>query len=283
MAVPSQVRYDLPPLARLETNWAPPWLISRLVQHGPHHYDRGEPMDDSHVIGGTSGTVWMAVADGVGSEPFSRFGSAAACAGLESYLGRRISEGAELSRTLMAEAFKAAVAAIEDRAGRENQPSVTYATTLAAVAFKGDVLIGGCLGDSSVLVLTRHQDDTGTPVMRLTPLCSAPQAPRGTYALPNPQWPSLIATAQVNACHVVGIILATDGANNFFLDKSTGLFSAEWSELIEGQIRALQPRTYVNFAAQFINLMPPENSDDRTLLIAYRAPEDCAPPASKSR
>lgn len=276
-------RYDLPPLARLETNWAPPWLISRLIQHGPHHYERGQPMDDSHVIGSTSGAVWMAVADGVGSEPRSRFGSAAACAGLEAHLARKFSEGAQPTRTMMVDAFDAAIAAIAQRADLEKQPSLTYATTLAAVVIKDDILIGGCLGDSSLLVLTQHQDETGAPAFRITPLCSAPQPPTGSYALPNPQWRSLIATSEVNASHVVGVILATDGANNFFIDNDTGAFNAVWCEHIEDQIKTLQPRTYVNFAAHFINLMPPENSDDRTLLIAYRAPADCAPPAPKSK
>jgi hypothetical protein len=282
-AVPD--RYDLAPLARLETNWCPPWLIARVAQHGPCHYGNGAPMDDSHIIGGTSGAFWMAAADGVGSQEKSRHGSRAACLALDAYLGRKLSEGAAPSRHLMVEAFHAAHAAIQALADTHRDPAHLYATTLAAVLIRGNTIIAAAVGDSGIAVGTQHEDEKGAPKFMLTPFCSAPQPGNATYTIADPNWPHYIATNESHAPHITTVIVATDGANNFFLGPSANgtSFQTDWPAALEGRVRELTPLTYVNFFAHFIQYQPPENHDDRTLVVAYRPPRDIAPPAAKPR
>lgn len=282
-AVP--VRYDLASLARLETNWVPPWLIARVAQHGPWHYGNGAPMDDSHIIGGTAGAFWMAAADGVGSQAKSRHGSRAACLALDVYLGRKLTDGAEPSRRLLVEAFQAAHAAIQLLANTNGDPAYLYATTLAAVLVRGNTVIAATVGDSGVVVGTQHDDDKGAPAFTVTPFCSAPQPRNATYTIADPNWPQYIATNESHAPHITTLIVATDGANNFFLAPSGHgtAFQPDWAAALESRIRELTPLTYINFFAHFIQYQPPENHDDRTLIVAYRPPEDIAPPAQKPR
>lgn len=280
-AVP--VRYDLAPLARLETNWCPPWLIARVAQHGPWHYGNGAPMDDSHIIGGTAGAFWMAAADGVGSQEKSRHGSRAACLALDAFLGGALSQGALPSRRLLVEAFDAAHAAIRNLAESEGDPAHLYSTTLAAVLIKGNTIAAAAVGDSGIAVGTEHEDEKGTPQFALTPFCSAPQPGNATYTIADPNWPTYIATCETHAPHITTVIVATDGANNFYLSPAGSGFQPDWPAALEGRVRELGPLTYVNVFAHFIQHQPPENHDDRTLLVAYRPPAELAPPPPKSR
>ena len=278
---PFASRYDLPPLARLETNWCPPWLIARAAQHGPWHYQNGAPMDDSHIIGSTSGAFWMVAADGVGSQPNSRFGARAACLAVETHVARALNDGAEPSRRLMVDAFATAHDAIHALAKAEKQSPFTYSTTLAATVIKGNTIVAAAVGDSGIAVGTDHEDETGNPHFTLTPFCSAPQPGHATFTIADPNWPNYIATNITHAPHIKSVIVATDGANTFYLNGPA--FRAEWPAAIDGQMRQLTPLTFVNFLAHFIQHQPPENHDDRTLLIACRPPTDITPPAPKPR
>lgn len=278
---PLPIRYDLPPLARLETNWVPPWLIGRIAQHGPWHFENGAPMDDSHIIGGTSEAFWMAAADGVGSQPLSRLGSSAACLALDSYLGLKLSSGSEPSRSLLLEAFDVAHNAIHARAAADGQPAFEYSTTLAAVLIKDSTIIAAAVGDSGIAIGTNHENDHGIEQFRLTPFCSAPQPGRATFTIADPNWLNYVASNETRSPHIKSVILATDGANSFFLEGNS--FKADWPEALEGRVRELGPLTFVNTFAHFIQHQPPENHDDRTLLVAYRPPQDIAPPAAQSR
>ncbi|HEX2842153.1 protein phosphatase 2C domain-containing protein [Hyphomicrobium sp.] len=279
------VRHDLAPLARLETNWVPPWLIARVAQHGPWHFESGAPMDDSHIIGGASGAFWMAAADGVGSKKKSRFGSAAACLALDTYLGAALSNGADPTRILLIEAFHAAHVAIQQLAAKEKAPADEFATTFAAVIIKGDTIIGATVGDSGIAVGSEHEDEHGQKAFRLAPFCSAPQPNGATYSLTDPNWSQYVASTQSRSPHITTVIVATDGANNYFLKPAASgtSFHPEWAETLEGRLEELGPLTFINAFAHFIQHQTPENYDDRTLLVAYRAPEKHAPPAPQSR
>lgn len=278
---PLPIRYDLPPLARLETNWVPPWLIGRIAQHGPWHFENGAPMDDSHIIGGTAGAFWMAAADGVGSQPLSRLGSSAACLALDGYLGAKLSSGSEPSRSLLLEAFDIAHNAIHACTAADGRPAFEYSTTLAAVLIKDSTIIAAAVGDSGVAIGTNHDNERGVAQFRLTPFCSAPQPGRATFTIADPNWLNYVASNETRSPHVKTVILATDGANSFFLEGNS--FKADWPEALEGRVRELGPLTFVNTFAHFIQHQPPENHDDRTLLVAYRPPQDIAPPAAQSR
>lgn len=282
---PFPVRHDLPPLARLETNWFAPWLIARIAQHGPWHYGNGAPMDDNHIVGGTAGAFWMAAADGVGSQPSSRHGSNAACLALDHYLGKRLAAGALPSRRLLIEAFEAAHNAIQARATADKKPAHHYATTLAAVLIRGNTVIAAAVGDSGIAVGTEHEDEEGVPRFALTPFCSAPQPLGATFTIADPNWLAYIASIETHAPHITTVIVATDGANAFFLapDNTGTAFRPDWPATLQSRVRELGPLTFVNLFAHFIQCQPPENHDDRTLLVAYRPPADLAPPAAQSR
>ena len=279
--VPLPVRHDLAPLARLETNWVAPWLIARVAQHGPWHYENGAPMDDSHVIGGTSETFWMAAADGVGSQPRSRHGSSAACLALDTFLGAALKGGAYPTRKLLLEAFSAAHLSIQDLAARDDKPLYEYSTTLAAVIIKRDTIIAAAVGDSGIAVGTNHENGEESNTYALTPFCSAPQPGRATYTIADPNWLNYVASSESNSPHISTVIIATDGANSFFLNGNT--FKTDWPEALESRVRELGPLTFINTFAHFIQHQPPENHDDRTLLVAYRPPVALAPPAAQSR
>lgn len=284
LSAPIPIRHDLAPLARLETNWVAPWLIARIAQHGPWHFGNGAPMDDSHIIGGTAGAFWMAAADGVGSQPLSRHGSSAACLALDTYVGAMLAKGAIPSRKLLLEAFDAAHAAIQDLASRDNNPAHLYATTLAAVLIKGNTIVGAAIGDSGIAVATAHEDELGNQAFALTPFCSAPQPGNATFTIADPNWLNYVASNETHSPHISSVIVATDGANNFFLSPSQAgsAFHTDWPAALEGRLQALGPLTFVNTFAHFIQHQPPENHDDRTLLVAYKAPPGLAPPAQKS-
>ena len=286
-AIPaSPARYDLPPLARLETNWSPPWLIARVAQHGPMHYMSGEPMDDCHVVGGTSGCVWIAAADGVGSMVNSRHGARAACLAVDAFLGAKLAAGVAPSRELLALAFQQAHIAIQNLARSKAHPPRSYSTTLALALLTDQTIIAAVVGDSGIAVATEHEDENGNPSYSLTPFCSAPQAGNGTYTIADPNWVSYIATSQSTSPHITTVVVATDGANNYFLAPqgfAGHAFKPDWPTAIQAHLRELRPLTFVNTFASFIQRQPPENQDDRTLVVAYRPPEDLAPPTQKPR
>lgn len=287
MGVDLPTRYDLPPLARLESNWHPPWLISRLVQHGPMHLQQGEPPDDSHVIGAAGEAFWMVAADGVGSEPNSRHGARIACAALDTLFGKRLSSGALPSRELMKEGFAAAHAAIHQASGKDYN---AYATTLSAVIIRGDTIVGGSIGDSGIAIGTQHEDGEATRLV-LSPFCSAPQGNRkgGTYTIVRPDWEAVFASHESHSPHPSMVIVATDGAERFFI-KSKGwnqqdAFDPSWPAHLEGRLAALGHIHFIHTFAQFSYevLDPTEVYDDRTLLVAFRPPAHLAPPAPKPR
>lgn len=281
---PPQARYDLRPIARLETNWVAPWFILRLAQHGHIHFCRGEPTDDSHIIGGIADTFWMVAADGVGMAPRSRFGSQAACVAVEGFLGERINAGEKLSRRLITGAFEAAHTAILDLALRENRKPEDYATTLAAAVVKGNTIIGAAVGDSSIAVRSSHEDSDGNPALQLTPFCSATQLKSGTCSIHSTMWKDFIATTESNSPHISAVIVTTDGAENYMLEQRANgpEFRIGWPSHLESALRALTTRTFVNHFAYYLGIEESETSDDRTLLVAYRPPADLAPPASQS-
>ncbi len=282
---PLPTRHDLAPLARLETNWVPPWLIARVAQHGRWHFENGAPMDDSHIIGGTAGAFWMAAADGVGSQPLSRHGSSSACLALDSYLGSTLANGATPTRTLLLEAFETAHSAIQAMALRDGNPSHLYATTLAAVLIKDNTIVAAAVGDSGIAVGTTHEDENGKPTFSLSPFCSAPQPDNATFTIADPSWINYVASNETHAPHIGTVIVSTDGANNFFLapSPSGSAFQTDWPAALEGRLQALGPLTFINTFAHFIQHQPPEKHDDRTLLVAYRAPKALAPPPTQPR
>lgn len=282
-------RFDLPPLARVETTWVEPWLVTRLAQHGLRHYMNGQPMDDFHTVGGTDQAFWMVAADGVGSQPNSRHGARIACTAVEHYLAVRIALHTPISQDLLRSAFEAAHRTIHATAKKNGHDPITYSTTLVAALVRGNTIIGGTLGDSGVAVATSKPDADGKPQLTLAPFCSAPQPARAgtTFSIVDPNWRSYFASSESHSPHISAVFVATDGANNIYLAEGEGdesRFDPSWPNTIAERLELLKPLAFCNIYAQILNSLPEgDNRDDRTFLMAYRAPDALRPPAPQPR
>jgi Protein phosphatase 2C len=163
-----------------------------------------------------------------------------------------------------------------------------YATTLSAALLKGDTIVGASLGDSSITAYTVVEGDD-RPEFSLIPFCSAPQPenkPKNyTYAITHPEWQSFTAFNITEAPYVKALVLATDGAESFYLDGSytddERPFKPEIIAAFDTAVEKLSARGFFLFFSNFLHGYDPDNYDDRTLCIAYRAPEVLAPPTQK--
>lgn len=277
-------RYDLTAMQRLETAWRPPWLICRMAQQGHRHYRLGAPSDDNHIVGGAGDATWLALGDGIGSEPRSRFGSAAACFAVDQHLGRRLAAGEEPSQAMLVDAMDAAHVAIVKLAKRERRPPGEYGSTLCAAVLKGDRILTATLGDSSIAISSRHDTYDGQPAdFVMTPFCTSSQAPAAgsTFSIHDPHWKDCIATNETANPAVTGLFLASDGGHNFFLDEihAGHEFDPAYPQELIAQLEAKGPLQLALTFGIFLRDVRAENDDDRTLLMAYRAPENLFPSA----
>lgn len=285
-AHPLPPNYALSPMQRIETAWRPPWIICRMAQQGLRHFNVGGPSDDNHTVGGARDATWMVLADGVSTAPRSRFGSAIACQAVEHHLGRRLTDGETPSRAMLIDAMEAAHDAVHRLAKFERHPAGTYATTLCIAIIKGDLLITATLGDSSVAVATEHEsfEDDAKPELVLSPFCTSGQADEAgaTFSIHDPMWRSCIATNESANPAITALFLATDGGHNFFLDDvddDAHEFDPAYPVFLMNQVKSPGPLQLAMVFDVFVRDVEAENKDDRTLLIAYRAPQAFAPPA----
>jgi hypothetical protein len=276
--------FDLPVLARIDTAWRDPWIISVLAQQGLRHYDEGTPIEDAHCVGGLSGHTWLILGDGVGSKPMSRHGARLATRAVEAHLAASLENGSKPTSTLMRDAFAAAHDALSEAAKSTKHDITDYATTLAAILISGDTLIAGNIGDSAVLAYTTHdKDDTPTP--RLTGFASSDQpAAAATFAITHSEWRKHVTVRDSQSPHIKGIVLATDGANGFFIDDSPNkksAFDTMFIDAFDNAITQLTPRRFCNFFATYLYQNEAENHDDRTLLVAYKLSPKLQPPHAR--
>lgn len=283
------IRLDLQPMVRIETAWAHPWVIAGCSQQGDRHFANGVPNADSYKIGGNQHAAWLIIGDGVGSRPLGYRGSRIATAAIEHRLHNVVREG-PVTVAVMKDAFAAAHEAIQDTAKTEGLRPEDFATTLTAALLKGDTILTASLGDSSVTAYTMVEGDDG-PEFSLIPFCSAPQPenkPKNyTYAITHPDWRSFTSFNSTDAPYVKALVLATDGAESFYLDgdykDDERAFKPEIIAAFDTAVEKLSARGFYLFFSNFLHGYDPDNFDDRTLCIAYRAPEALAPPAPKSR
>lgn len=282
--MPAPKRYDLPPLARIETAWAPPWLVSGITQQGERHYRAGKPSDDAFIIGGTKDAVWMALGDGVGSKPMGHLGSRLATAAVQHHFAAHLERGEAITPDLMRAAFAAAHALIKEEAAAARRPLNDYATTLCAVLITGNTILAGTVGDSAIAAYTTHVR-AGKPTPALIPFCSCPQPPtQTTFAITHEDWPNYQSIKLSTSPHIKGVVIATDGANGFYLHDpadDASPFDCIYLDAIDNAIEQLTPRLFCNFFAQYLYANEADNHDDRTILLAYRIPEHLRPPVAR--
>lgn len=274
------LRYDPQPIAKVETSWHPPWMLIGCSQQGPSHYHRGQKNADSYKVGRLGSRAWLIIADGVGSEALSYRGSRLATAVVEQHLARTVSRA--LSAELLKDAFGAAHDAINAATKDANLDPARYATTLAAVVLDGPLIVGGAIGDTGIALYSLHGENNEEGL--LTAFCSATQSeePHRTFVITNPRWDEAASFNETISAHVKAIVLATDGADNFYLDQPPEQCEPTWKPEVlnafDKGVEVLSTRNFFTFFSNFLQQYEPDNHDDRTLLVAYRVPQEHAPP-----
>ncbi|MCC0057787.1 MAG: protein phosphatase 2C domain-containing protein [Hyphomicrobiaceae bacterium] len=275
-----------PSSVHLQTFCAAPWVISLAAQKGKGHIRKGEPYQDAYAVAQAHDTLILAIADGVGSKPRSHDGAATAVSTVVTHLISQVSAGT-LNASALRSAFTAAHTELQHLATTAEAPLSDYAATLAAVAITPHTVYSANLGDSSVAALI---DSPSTPANPLSvqSLCSAPQPSSAkVLTLVHDHWPDLLTTHATPSNAIRGVILATDGANNFFSQirhpgdpLHLGTPFIDEMHLVHQEY---PPHQLSRYFAEFLFQRPADNNDDRTLIVAYRSneqnPEQPAAPA----
>lgn len=279
------LRYDPQPIAKVETAWHAPWMLIGCSQQGPAHYHHGALNADSYKLGQHGARAWLVLADGVGSKPLAYHGSRLATAVVEKHLALTAKD--PLTVTTLRDAFAAAHEAINAAAKEDRREAAEFATTLAAAVIEGDVLVGGAIGDSGIATYSVHGDNDDEGI--LFGFCSATQSEEAhkTFVITDPRWENHATFNETVTPNVKAIVLATDGADNFYLDQPPmerqPVFKPEILNAFDAGIAALSTRNFFAFFSNFLQQYEPDNHDDRTLLVAYRVPQKHTPPAPKPR
>lgn len=281
------VRYDIAAMQRIETALRPPWIIIASSQQGRRHYDDGENCQDNHIVGGVRDVTWMIIADGVSSSIRSEQGSAEACHAVHHYLGRVLSSGAKPSKQLIAQAIHVARSKVADLARSERRHIDDFGTTLAVALIHGNTIITGAIGDSSVAISSLATDYDNSETRHFTPFCTPQQSGgEGVIDLTADEWHHALALAQTDNPAIDLLFLATDGGHNFFLNpkgRSQHAFDPAYPLFLIKTIKAPKtgPLLIGNVLAKFMQDIPSEGHDDRTILIAARIPDNVIPTAQE--
>jgi hypothetical protein len=260
-------------------------MLIGCSQQGPAHYHQGALNADSYKLGRQRARAWLILADGVGSRPLAYHGSRLATAMVEHHLAATARDA--LSMNVLRDAFAAAHTAINEAAAMAGHTAGDYATTLTAAVIEGDTLIGGTIGDSGIAAYSVHGDSGEEGI--LFPFCSATQSEEAhkTYVITDPSWEKHTTFNETGTPHIKAVVLATDGADNFYLDQPPGqpqpVFKPEILNAFDAGLAALSTRNFFAFFSNFLQHYEPDNHDDRTLLVAYRVPEEFTPPAPRLR
>jgi len=268
--------YSFPHLAEVRTFWRRPWLVGLFSQHGLGHFTRGEPMQDAHLVGGHGPHSWIVVADGVGSAKMSQHASKAAVESVGAWLAQNLLE--RPNREVMLKALAHArdvLLTLADELGCKHDD---VATTLALAVFTGSEVAAATIGDSSILALTKTDRLSGG--CSLVPFCSAPQ-PQARYPgatgivdLAHPYWMDYVETSHKSSSRITALLLATDGAGNFFSDGFTDNadFDPEFTAAYQDFISENGPLNAAAYLAGFTMQYEGVDCDDRTLVIASKIP-----------
>ncbi len=270
-------------LSRVETCWISPWLLSVSARLGRRHWHDGKPYQDAAHIGNHGDTFWMVVADGVGQAPLSHLGSHHAIAAVHGTLGTAIRSGRLPSKELVAEAYAAAHRTLADEAARHGKPIDDFATTLVTAIVRGSSIYAAGIGDSSAVLYAAHEGPDGKDLRHIVPFCTTPRPgpPGATYSITDDDHRRFTRIVETHSPAVLALVLATDGANPFFL-RDTGVdehqFDTTYLDNIEPWLRhpTSNLRLYGNFYGAL--LQREDADDDATVIVAYRLPDDLIPP-----
>lgn len=148
-----------------------------LSLRGKNHIAQGMVLQDYHKLQLMDDqTVFVVVADGVGSEPRADEGAEIACTSAAAYFDTHISDVKKDPRTFMKHSFKAAKDAIAAAARSAGIDARQMNTTLHAAWMTEKGVWWGHAGDGGIFLM----DDSGTLEMPTEPMT----AENGEYVIP---------------------------------------------------------------------------------------------------
>lgn len=227
---------------------------------GPGHITTSMPNQDAGLYFNQLWGLGLVVSDGVGSKPFSNFGSQAVCravasAALASYRKQ------EINRDFLLEQIKVNWLSLL----KPLNPRDCSATCLFALRLNDEMIHLGMLGDGLVAVLKTDGKILQIKENKEQGFSNTTQALSQNVAIKDWQYLSL-PEAECNA-----ILLCTDGVADDLVDGN-GLDSTDGFvvELLEAY-RPLAATTASRYARDMLNNWPtPKHSDDKTLACLYR-------------
>lgn len=257
-----------PPMFSVSCHWADPWLVSSATRTGTRHTTQGAPTDDALLVTRCGPHVLMAVADGAGDHRATRSAEGAARAVATAAAAAHRSwpvYGADSQ--LLVEALAAAHVDLVGRAAHDRIDPTAFATTLTLVLLAGNRIVSARVGDGSLYTWDGRQ---------LARFCSAPLAETATPMLTQPDWRDWLATADQERSFVQGLVLCSDGADDFFLDDAVaGPGRAPSAAMFKGLSDFCDqygPTAAVSYAMQMLNKpdWARRTGDDRSFIFALK-------------
>ena len=268
-----------PPLFQVACHWAAPWLVAAGTRVGTGHMLKGAQTDDAVLVSRCGPNILFAVADGAGDPRATRSaeGSARACAVAAAAAHRSWSiYGADPQ--LLTEAMAAAHVDLVGRAAADGQDPMVFATTLSLVLLAGDRIVAARIGDGSLYTWDGRQ---------LTRFCSTPLPATATPMLTQPDWRDWMATADQQKSFVQGLVVGTDGADEFFLEDDGGgqgrKPSAAMFKGLSDYCDQYGPTAAILYTMQMLNdpNWARKTGDDRSFVFAFKPQSEKATPHAR--
>lgn len=269
-----------PSLFSVSCHWAEPWLLAAGTRTGTRHAGLGAATDDAVLVARCGPHVLLAIADGAGDPRAIRSAEGATRAVAVAAASADRSwpiYGADPQ--LLFEALAAARFDLVGRAQADKLDSAVYATTLMLVLLAGNRIIAARIGDGSLYTWDGSQ---------LTRFCSAPLPATSTPMLVQPDWREWVATADSEREFIQGLVLCSDGADDFFLDTNTRgdgrTPSATMFKGLSDFCDQYGPAAALGYAVQMLN--NPDwaklTGDDRSFIFALKPQSAKARPHART-
>lgn len=271
--------FPFPSLFSASCHWADPWLLAAGTRTGSRHSGLGAPTDDALLVARCGPHVLLAIADGAGDPRATHSAEGAARAvAVAAGAANRSWPIYGPDRHLLVEALAAAHVDLMARADEQKLDPAAFATTLTLVLLAGNRIIAARIGDGSLYTWDGKL---------LTRFCAAPLPATSTPMLVQPDWRDWIATADSEREFIKGLVVCTDGADDFFLDTNAkGDGRAPSAAMFTGLSDFCDqygPAAALGYAVQMLN--DPDwarrTTDDRSFIFALKPQSAKAKPHAR--
>jgi hypothetical protein len=254
-------------------------LVSAGTRTGTRHTGLGAPTDDALLVTHCGPHILLAIADGAGDPRATRSAEGAARAVATATAAANRSwpvYGADSQ--LLVEALAAAHVNLVGRAQHEGLDPAVFATTLTLVLLAGNRIVSARVGDGSLYTWDGK---------KLARFCTVPLPETATPMLTQPDWRTWMATADQERPFVQGLVLCSDGADDFFLDDAgSGRGRAPSASMFKGLSDFCDqygPTAGVSYAMQMLNNpdWARRTGDDRSFIFALKPQSAKATPNAR--